>query len=206
MFISFLNALEGNSYVERLDLSNIHVHDGIHQALVTALRKNQGLTHFGPQWCGLDGRYWSELMEAISMHSSLRTLNFFSILDEDGFTSPFSILDEAGFTSPSVQRDRTKAVAVMLLKNQQIDEIPIDRFTFDQVLWNMLVAPRVECNLYRKRFAPLQTTQEPSIRAAVVARTLARVARKPWLTWMVVSQNRDVLCNYMDENLSRDDN
>jgi hypothetical protein len=39
-YISFLNALGGNSYLERLDLENTHVRDGIPQALTTALREN----------------------------------------------------------------------------------------------------------------------------------------------------------------------
>jgi hypothetical protein len=82
--ISFLNALRFNSYVERLELSAIHVHDESPQALVTILRENQGLTHLSLEYCNLDARYWSELMEAISMHPSLRTLNFVRILDEDG--------------------------------------------------------------------------------------------------------------------------
>jgi hypothetical protein len=37
-YISFLNALgRGNSYIERLDFSNIHIRDGIPQALAAAL-------------------------------------------------------------------------------------------------------------------------------------------------------------------------
>jgi hypothetical protein len=38
--ISFMHAVRDNSYVERLDLSNIHVNDGILQALASALREN----------------------------------------------------------------------------------------------------------------------------------------------------------------------
>jgi hypothetical protein len=41
----------------------------------------------------------------------------------------------------------------------------------------------------------------PSNRAAVVARALARVGRKPSLVWMVLSQNNDVVCSYLDEAL-----
>jgi hypothetical protein len=66
----------------------------------------------------------------------------------------------------------------MLLANQQVDEIPFDDHTFDQALWDVLVVLGLEYNLYRKRFVPLQKIGEPSTRAAVVARALARVATK----------------------------
>jgi hypothetical protein len=127
-------------------------------------------------------------MSAISTHPSLRTLVFEGIGDD-----------------PSVKRDRTEAVAEMLLANQQVDEISFDDYTFDQDLWNTLVVPRLECNLYRKRFVPLQKIQVPSIRAAIVARALAHVAENPSLVWMALSQNRDVLLEYLDD-ASTDDN
>jgi hypothetical protein len=47
----------------------------------------------------------------------------------------------------SVKRDRTEAVADMLLVNKRVDEIqiPVHNYTtFNQVLWNTLVVSRVE--------------------------------------------------------------
>jgi hypothetical protein len=60
-------------------------------------------------------------------------------------------------------------------------EIPFDAHTFDQALWNTLVVPRCEFNLYRERLVPLQVIRGPSTRAAVVAKALAHVAGKPSL-------------------------
>jgi hypothetical protein len=86
----------------------------------------------------------------------------------------------------------------MLLANQQVDEIPFDHNAFDQTLWDSHVALRIECNLYRKRFAPLQMIDVPSTSAAVVARALARVARKPSLVWVALSLNCANLLDCLD--------
>jgi hypothetical protein len=45
----------------------------------------------------------------------------------------------------------------------------------DQDLWNTLVTPRIECNLYRKRFLPLQKIEK--LLPALSSWT------EPWLVW-----------------------
>jgi hypothetical protein len=187
-FLSFTHALRGNTYLERLDLSDVWFDDGSSQALTSALLENKELVHFGLRFCRLDDHFWSELMAAISTHPTLRTLKFRDIYNADGRSS-----------SSSTKRERTQAVADMLLVNKHIDEIPFcGEVSFDRDDWNTLVAPRVECNLYRKLFVPIQKIQEPRTRAAIVAQALARVEKKPSLIWMILSQNHDVICNYLD--------
>jgi hypothetical protein len=192
-FFSFINALRGNTYLERLHLSNIHA-DGSPQALARALLENKGLIHFGLDRCTLDGNCWSELMAAISTHPTLRTLNFPGIRNVDGLPP-----------SSSEKRDKTKAVADMLLVNKHIDEISsFCKFSFDRDAWDTLVAPRVQCNLYRKRLSPIPKIKALTTRAAVVGRALARVESKPSLVWMVLSQNHDIVCSYLLKE-ARDD-
>jgi hypothetical protein len=115
--ISFLNALGGNSYIERLDLSNIHFRDGIPQALASALRENEGLTHLSLCYCRLNDNCWSELIGAIPVRPSLCNLAFEWIQGV--------IQAEDDLPSPSVKRDRTRALAGMLLVNTRVDEIPL---------------------------------------------------------------------------------
>jgi hypothetical protein len=192
--ISFVNALRGNTHLERLELLWFrNFREGTPQALAPSLRENKGLTNLTLHHYSLDNRSWSELMAAISTHPSLRMLKLRSIRDENRHEP-----------SSYMKRDRTIAVAGMLLGNTQVDEMPFDHDTFDKLKWDKLVAPIIECNLYRKRFPALQKIQVPSTRAAIIAMALARVASKPWLLWMVISQNPDVLCNYLDEHLKRD--
>jgi hypothetical protein len=193
--ISLVNALRGNTYLERIELKWFdNFHEGAPQVLAPALRENKGLRHLTLSRYSLDNRSWNKLMAAISTHPSLRMLNFHYIYD--GNTEKPSL---------SMKRERTIAVADMLLVNMQVDEIPFDDYTFDRSNWDKLVAPRLECNLYGKRFPALQNTQVPSTRAATVAMALARVASKPSLLWMALSQNPDVLCSYLDETLTSDD-
>jgi hypothetical protein len=60
-----MNALRGNTYLERLlDLGSLRVRDGCFQPLVTALPENRGLTHLRLTTCTADDRCWDKLMGA----------------------------------------------------------------------------------------------------------------------------------------------
>jgi hypothetical protein len=138
--------------------------------------------------CFRDGSCWIELMEAISTLPSLHTLHFGRILDDERYMRS------------SATWDRTMAFAGMVSVNKHVDKIIFDSSTFNPTLVVEVVSPILECNLYRKRFAALsQKIELPSSRAAVVARALAHVAKKPSLLWMALSQNHDILCSYLDE-------
>jgi hypothetical protein len=198
----FVNALRGNTYLERLDLGCLSVRDGSFQALVAALPENRGLTHLGLGCCHVDDRCWEKLMGAIAEHPSLRTISFKDIFDEN----------EDMFLN---RHDPIHALAGMLADNEQVDGIHIDdscdygRYQFDRDVWDTVVAPRLECNLYRKRFHAIQALGLEKTRAAVVARALARIAladvkSESSLIFMVLSQNCDVLCSYLDDILTRD--
>jgi hypothetical protein len=99
------------------------------------------------------------------------------------------------------KRARTKSVADMLLVNKRVDRIHFDSYTYDRDYWNACVAPVLDCNIYRDWIVAIQKIQDPSTRAAVVARALARVESKPSLVWMVLFHNHDVVSSYVDEAL-----
>jgi hypothetical protein len=197
--IEFINALRGNTYRERLVIGNLDVRDGSFQALVAALPENRGLTHLGLMDCTANDRYWDYLMGAVAEHPSLRILSFEEIYedeeDEDG-----NLLFE--------RNEPIHALAGMLAVNEQVDEIQIDD-SFDRTVWNAVVVPRLEINLYRKRFRTIQAIRLEKTRAAVMARGLARIAladvkSESSLIFMLLSQNCDVFCSYLDEILTRD--
>jgi hypothetical protein len=105
----------------------------------------------------------------------------------------------------SVKGNRTEVVADMMLVSKRFDGIPFCVYTFDYSLWDSPVAPRIECNLYRKRLRVLEKIEVPSTRAAFMARALAHLAKKPSLLYMALFQNRDIICDYLGEAFTRDD-
>jgi hypothetical protein len=143
----------------------------------------------------LDDRCLHDLVEGLQSQPILRRVAF-----------P-RFAGDRGPPTPQLKCDIAKAVADMLsAANQQIEEIPFDDQTFDRELWDALVAPKLDCNLYWERFLPLQRIKETSTRAALVAKALARVESKPWLVSMLLFQNRDILLSsYLGKSLMRCD-
>jgi hypothetical protein len=136
-------------------------------------------------------------MGAIAKHPSLRTLSFEEMYDEN----------ESLFLK---RHGPIHALAGMLAENEQVVEIQVHDDWLDRDIWNAVVAPRLEINSYRKRFRAIQAIGLDKTRAAVVARALAHLAlandlkSESSLIFMVLSQNCDVFCSYLDEILTRD--
>jgi hypothetical protein len=179
-FVSFLNALRGNTYLERLVLSGFDLREeGIMHVLAAALIENKGLVHLGLQYCRLDEDGFCEFLRAISAHPSLRTLDLsFRDLDMDKTTA-------------------TKALAEMLSVNNELEGIRCrhdDGYDspFDPASWAALVIPILECNIYRKRFPAIQEIRPPSTLAAVLASALAHVSNKPSPAFMLLRENVDI--------------
>jgi hypothetical protein len=177
-FTSFLNALRGNSHLEKLELSGFDsIEKGILDALAAALFENKWLVYLGLQNCRLDKSNLCNVLRAISTHPSLRTLDFTGInIDMD-------------------ETEATKAVAEMLSHNI----IP-----FASSAWDKIVTPRLEYNVYRKRFHAIQEIRVPSTRAAVLASALAHVCNKPSPAFTLLRENGDIFASYSAEYLSRD--
>jgi hypothetical protein len=191
----FMNALRGNTYLERLDLRGLHVKTGCFQALVAALSENRGLTRLGLKDCFVNAQWWEKLMGATAKHPSLRTLSFEGIVGQNG-----NLFADC--------HDPMHSLAGMLTENEQVNDIQVDA-SFDRDVWDAVVATRLEINLYRKRFRAIQAIWLEKTRAAIAARALTRFAladvkSESSLIFMVLSQNCDVFCSYWDNCLTRD--
>jgi hypothetical protein len=188
-----MNALRDNTYLERVDFGSLDVRTGTFQALVAALPENGGLTHLGLTLCIVDDCCWDKLMSAIAEHPSLRTLSFSQIDDEN----------ESWFFLE--RHEPIYALAGMLAKNEHVDSIEVENFGFGRDVWDEVVVPRLEINVYRKRFLAIQKIQNRTTRAAVTARALALLENKPSLRWMLLSQNDDIVASYLAEALTCND-
>jgi hypothetical protein len=49
----------------------------------------------------------------------------------------------------------------MLSVNELVEMVSFNDGTFDESEWNMNVVPRLECNIYRKRFPSIQQLRSP---------------------------------------------
>jgi hypothetical protein len=183
-FASFLDALRNNSNLERLDLSRFDFReDAILGGLAAALFENKGLFHLGLPGCRwLNTSCFCKVLRAISTHPSLCTVDLaYTSIDMDA-------------------TEATKAVAEMLSVNEQLEEIRIEdriRYSFDSSVRVKLVIPRLEYNIYRKRFRAVQEIRVPSTRAAVLASALAHVSSKPSPVFMLFRENVDILSIYL---------
>jgi hypothetical protein len=182
-FVSFMDALRGNSHLEQLVFSRFDFREeGIVDLLAAALFENEGLIHLALPGCHLDESGFCKFLSAISAHPSLRTLDLTIDIAMNGI-------------------EATKEVVKMLSDNDQLEVIRIDEddSPFDSSAWNKLVTPRLEYNIYRKWFPPIQNLRVLSTRAAVMASALAHVSNKPSPAFMLLRQNGDILASYSAE-------
>jgi hypothetical protein len=132
-FGDFMNALRGNTYLERLDhIGNLHVRYGSFQALVAVLPENRGLTHLGLTGCTVNAQWRDQLMGATAEHPSLQTFSFEEVCDEN----------EGLFLE---RHEPIHALAGILAENEQVDEIEVAD-PFDRVAWNAVAVPSLEIN------------------------------------------------------------
>jgi hypothetical protein len=104
----------------------------------------------------------------------------------------FSLDPEFDGSTEEAKVANTKAIAAMLSTNEQIDEIPFDDTIFNRAEYDSKVAPRLECNLHRKRFRQIGTS---SARRALVGAALSKVNMNRSLIFLLVSQNRDLVAD-----------
>jgi hypothetical protein len=94
----------------------------------------------------------------------------------------------------------TKAVAEMLSVNEQLEDIRIHNGFFlhfrYSLAWSALVTPRLEYNVYRKRFPVIQEITPLSTRAAILASALAHVSNRLSPAFMLLRQNGDIFSSY----------
>jgi hypothetical protein len=179
-----MNALRGNEHLERLDLPLITDRQ-VTRAFAAALHENEGLVHLAISFLALDDSDRTELLKAISLHPSLRSLDL--------------KMDRTGIDLKN-RRETTKAVADMLSVNDRVMAMRFHDNTFDKDNWDAYVSPRLECNVYQKLFLSTQKIGEASTRAAVLAGALAKFASKPHLVWMLLNQNHDILSSNLDSS------
>jgi hypothetical protein len=180
--VTFMSALRGNTNLERLELPPID-DSQVKQALVAALHENKGLVHLDVYFYELVDSDITELLESISLHPSLLSLELTMCTSDADLKR---------------RREFTKAAADMLSVNERVQVISFRANMFDEDDWDAFVAPRLECNLYREQFLSIQKVGEASTRAAVLARTLAKFSSKPHLVWMLLNENRDIVSIYLD--------
>jgi hypothetical protein len=187
---SFINALRGNNRLKHLRIGMLDA-DEVLEVLADALPENQGLVHLSIHDPLIGTSCWSKVVCAISRHPSLRTLNFDVSSEEES--------DEENYVSgEEAKRERTRDVANMLSVNQHVEEIRFYDSTFNRPEWDSDVVPRLECNIYRKKFPSIQKIEMASTRAAVLGAAMARVSNAPSLLWMLLSKNQDTVVSRIE--------
>jgi hypothetical protein len=180
---SFSNALRGNNRLKYLKIGILDA-DEVLEVLADALPENQGLVHLSIHDPLISTSCWSKVVCSISRHLSLRTLDFY--------------VSESYESDEEAKRQRTRAVANMLYVNRHVEEIQFYDSTYNRNEWDSDVVPRLECNIYRKKFPSIQTIEIASTRAAVLGAALARVSYAPSLLWMLLSKNQDTVVSRIE--------
>jgi hypothetical protein len=179
----FINALTGSGSSESLEVWIRGDHcDEILQTLADALPLNNGLVELKLPHVSSD--QWSNLVQPVSNHPSLRKLD----------------LRCAAAMFSRTKQQQTQAVADMLLVNKQVEDISFQDSTYNRSTWNAGVAPRLEANIYRKRFLAIGDIVDSSTRAAILGAALPALLldrTKPSLAYMLLRSNQDTIVTHL---------
>jgi hypothetical protein len=159
--MSFMTAFgENNGSLKFLKISiraGRHTYE-ILQALADALLENNGLVELSVR--AVSSAPWIRAVQAISTHSTLRKLDI-SFLD-------FPVVRD----EEASKRRQTRAVAEMLVVNTQVEDIKFYDSVYDRSIWDTGIVPRLEYNIYRKRFRAIQKV-DVSTRAAILGAAMS---------------------------------
>jgi hypothetical protein len=123
-------------------------------------------------------------VQSVSNHPSLRKLD----------------LRCAAAMFSRTKQQQTQAVADMLLVNKQVEDISFQDSTYNRSTWNAGVAPRLEANIYRKRFLAIGDIVDLSTRAAILGAALPALLldrTKPSLAYMLLRSNQDTIVTHL---------
>jgi hypothetical protein len=200
-WMSFMKALEENNGSLHFlkiragtEIRTGRFSDEILQALADALPKNNGLVELSI--CFESVVQWNYVLQAISTHPTLRKLDL----------SFFGEVDPVDASHKESKRLQTQDVADMLSVNKQVEDIQFHDNAYDRSTWDTDVAPRLEYNIYRKRFPAIQRVGDTSTRAAILGAAMDRVRTRPSLLYMLLCDNHDTVVSHLPSSTPSDNN
>ena len=163
--------------------------------MTSALGENQSLHHFGLRSVKLRRRVWEDLMEKLSTHPNLRSLELPAFQDPDDLiTNDVSTVDRT-------RKERTMDIISLVSINTRIERIEVKENCYDDEIWSRRVVPRLECNRFRSR---LNSFHSGSVvrDEAVLGAAIASIATKPSLVWMLLAQSQDTVSSSLGRFLA----
>jgi hypothetical protein len=85
----------------------------------------------------------------------------------------------------------------MLLVKTQVEDIKFYDSGYDRSIWDTGVEPRLEYNLYRKRFSAIQKVGDTSTRDAILRASMGHVGTLLSLLYMLLCDNRDTVVSLL---------
>jgi hypothetical protein len=181
------NVLTGNSRVTRLKLGYYDISDPILSLLfTTVLASNRGLVDLDLRCHSIIDENWFILCRSLERHPTLTSLDLRD-------TRPTRQASEGVMLEQ--KRKRTRAIADFLEQNTMLQTVHLSEQERESRIYEELIHPRLEMNLYRARALAIQTDNHDDrpFREKVLGRALYCVRRNPSLVWMFLSQNVDMV-------------
>ena len=131
-------------------------------------------------------RLWNQLMVALQDHPSLEVVD----IDPCEHCELRPYYREI---SNDQKIDATVSLGRMLRNNRKIQKVEFR--SFDRAIWDSQVAPALELNRLYPDMQRFKAESE-SFRRASVKQSLITYARRPWLTWALLSDHREVIAQF----------
>lgn len=188
--IHFADSLKNkNCQLTRLYVNNVtfrhispHADHDVLTNLAEALRENRSIVQLTLRNIIPDTVVFSQLTAALAYHPGIQELH----LAVQSYCPSIPVHE-------SIEQDkmmRTKFILDLLTINPNIEIVIFDRETYHLDYWETYVAPRLEHNIYRKRFRALQNSIALERgREALIPQIWKRIQHNPSLVYTLLMEN-----------------
>ena len=153
------------------------------RVLAEALGANQGLLKFYPRGQLINDENWTVMCQSLRSHPTLETLDL---------SGTFCDLN-AGIMSNASKAHRCNCIVDLLRSNTILRSIHLTREERDETIWSETILPHLQTRKVQLLVLKIKVVADQPSRFKLFGRALDSVKTKPYLSYLFLSGNVDII-------------
>jgi hypothetical protein len=160
------------------------------RVLAEALGDNQGLVKFAPIAQHINDENWTVLCQSLRSHLTLETLDLSSTFLDD---------DSNATMSGATKTHRCTCIVNLLRSNTVLRSIHLTREERDETIWSESILPTLQTRTYQPLVMEIKAVADEPRRSKLFGRALDSVKTKPYLLYLFLIGNADIIVASFEE-------